>query len=263
MHIGIAGMGTVGQAVSAGLSSIGHQISAHDIKLNTHLSDLLQTDIVFVCVPTDAKPDGNCDTGLVESVVEDLVGLNYQGVIAIKSTVIPGTTQRLINQYSNDNICAVPEFLRQKSAETDFLDFHDVLVIGTKNSAVATVVQQAHGHIPKHVAVITPTESEVVKYFNNVHNAMEIVFANAMHEMCMKIGADYQAVLAAVSKRQNINKKYLRCSTNYQGFAGHCLPKDTRAWMNLAQQLGVNVNLFADIVKDNERYTNENHSNGQ
>lgn len=254
MKIGIAGVGTVGQAVSAGLASIGHQLWVHDPKLNTSIDELLHTDIVFVCVPTDAQPDGNCDTSLVESVVENLVNLDYKGVIAIKSTVIPGTTDKLIRKYSNNKICSVPEFLRQKSAETDFTDNHDVLVIGGRDSETCNLVKQAHGHLPKHVEVVTPIEAEVVKYFNNVHNAMEIVFANAMHEICKKIGANYQAVLATVSKRKNINKKYLRCSDTYKGFGGHCLPKDTKAWMIMAKQLNVDVGIFTDIVKDNERY---------
>jgi UDPglucose 6-dehydrogenase len=255
MKIGIVGLGVVGDAVYDGLSHIGHELFAYDVKqLDTSIQTVINTEIVFVCVPTDTDINGECNTKEVELVVNQLQDCRYKGIIAIKSTVIPGTTQMLINKYSNYNICCIPEFLRQKCARTDFFDHHDVLVIGTEQQTVADIVIRAHGHIPKSTQVITPTEAEIVKYFNNVHNALEVVFANAMYEISKKLNANYQSVLTAVSKRSNINKKYLQCSEHYQGFGGHCLPKDTTAWANLAKKLDVKVKIFDSIIQDNQRY---------
>jgi UDPglucose 6-dehydrogenase len=262
MKIGIIGLGIVGDAVFTGLSNIGHRLCYYDIRhKHTSIDLILDTNIVYICVPTDSMPDSSCDTSIVEQVIDSLISKNYNGVIAIKSTVIPRTTERLISQYKNSKICFVPEFLRQKSAYSDFFDFHDVLVVGSCDQEVANTVISSHGQIPKNVCVVTPTEAEIVKYFNNVHNAMEIVFANSMHEMCKKLDADYQGVLNAVSKRSNINKKYLHCSEVYQGYGGKCLPKDTKAWAKLAEQLDVDVHIFKDIVEDNRRYLDENNSN--
>lgn len=256
MKIGVIGRGTVGDAVYQGLSGIGHRLSHYDINdAETSIQHVLPTEIVFVCVPTDSDSDGNCNTSVVESVIQQLHELNYTGIVAIKSTVIPGTTDNMLKKYPTMKICCVPEFLRQKSAYSDFADDHDVLVIGTDDAEVASIVQQAHGILPHKVVVVSAIESEVVKYFNNVHNALEIVFANAMHEMCTKIGANYQNVLGAIRHRQNINPSYLRCSDTYRGYGGHCLPKDSLAWRNLAEKLNVDVNIFNDIVEDNRRYT--------
>lgn len=254
MKIGIIGFGVVGQAVSNGLQGIGHRLSHYDLKDNTTIDLVLDTELLFVCVPTNSTAEGRCDTSIVEQIVDELVSLNYQGIIAIKSTIAPGTTDRLIKQHPTFNICCTPEFLRQRSADSDFSDYHDVLVIGSYSEEVSNVVISAHGIIPKFVATVTPIEAEVIKYFNNVHNSMEIVFANAMHEMCKLLGANYQNVLSTISKRSNINSSYLRCSDYYKGFSGHCLPKDTLAWKILAEDLGVNVNLFNSIIEDNRRY---------
>jgi UDPglucose 6-dehydrogenase len=83
---------------------------------------------------------------------------------------------------------------------------------------------------------------------------MEIVFANAVYEMTNLLGANYQNVFDAVSKRKNINTSYLKCSNQYKGFGGVCLPKDSMAWAILAKELNVKVELFDAIINDNRRY---------
>ena len=253
MKIGIIGVGVVGQAVSNGLQSIGNHLSHYDIKYST-IDSVIDTDLVFICVPTDSNVDGRCDTSIVEQVVEELSVANYQGIVAIKSTVTPGTTDQISSKYTNIQFCCVPEFLRQKSADSDFADYHDVLVIGAHSKEVFDCITSAHGLIPRSIVQVTPVEAEVIKYFNNVHNAMEIVFANIVHEMSKALGANYQNILTAMSKRNNINTSYLRCSDYYRGFGGHCLPKDTLNWKILAEDLGINVGLFKSIIEDNERY---------
>lgn len=256
MNIGIIGRGAVGDAVYQGLASIGHNLCHYDIKDDsTNLHHIMDTDLVFICVPTDSTAVGDCNVDVVETVVEDLFKQSYKGIVAIKSTVIPGTTDRLKAQYYPLKICCVPEFLRAKSAHSDFVDNHDVLVIGTSDSEIAKIIVTAHGIIPDKTVAVSEVEAEVVKYFNNVHNAMEIVFANAMHEMCNKLNANYQNVLGAIRHRQNINSSYLRCSNTYKGYGGHCLPKDTLAWKNLANKLNVEVGIFDNIVEDNKRYS--------
>jgi UDPglucose 6-dehydrogenase len=255
MKIGIIGRGTVGDAVYHGLAQVGNAMSHYDIKDGTCIKDIFDTEIVFICVPTDATPDGRCDVSIVDDAVQKLHEIKYPGIISIKSTVIPGTTDRLIKKFPDLNLCCVPEFLRQKSAHSDFFDNHDVLVIGTHNPAMSDKITRAHRLIPKSVSIMFPVEAEIVKYFNNVHNAMEIVFANTMYEMCTKLDADYQEVLSALAKRDNINAAYLKCSDFYKGYQGHCLPKDTMAWQVLAKDLEVDVLLFRSIVEDNQRYT--------
>lgn len=254
MDIGIIGKGTVGDAVYHGLAQIGHNVVHHDIKDGTKIDDVLHTELLFVCVPTDNDQHGQCDTSVVEQTVDQLGSLNYQGIIAIKSTVIPGTVDKIIHQHPNLKICCVPEFLRQKSAQNDFFNNHDVLVIGSNDMLLAEKVVNAHKFIPKSVSVVKPIEAEIIKYFNNVHNAMKIVFANSMYEMCNKLGADYQEILSAIVNRSNIDASYLKCSDFYRGYQGHCLPKDALAWYLLSKDLNVDSLLFKSIVEDNRKY---------
>src|SRR5438128_300813 len=100
--IGIIGEGIIGGACKYGFEKIDHEVLVHDIKYpNSKLDDLLETEIIYICVPTPSNPDGSCNTEIVEQVVDELHKLKYTGVIAIKSTVKPTTTESLIKKYDN------------------------------------------------------------------------------------------------------------------------------------------------------------------
>ena len=117
MKIGIIGKGTVGKAVYEGLNHLGHQMSFFDPAYDgSTLNDVLDTDCVFVSVPTNQAANGDCDTSIVESVCAELAAANYKGLVAIKSTVVPGTSEKLLALYQASptqwplRICSVPEF---------------------------------------------------------------------------------------------------------------------------------------------------------
>lgn len=93
MRIGIIGVGVVGSALRHGFLKIGYDVELHDIKLSTKIENVLETQVTYLCLPTPSSEDGACDTTVVQSVVEELAALEYQGVVAIKSTVSPGTTK--------------------------------------------------------------------------------------------------------------------------------------------------------------------------
>ena len=120
MKIGIIGLGVIGSACKFGFEKLGHKVLGHDITLNTKLSDLLGTEIIYICVPTPSKEDGSCDISIVKEVVLELNQLKYQGVVAIKSTIKP-TTTKLLQEETNLKVCFVPEFLRERCAITDLL----------------------------------------------------------------------------------------------------------------------------------------------
>ena len=88
MNIGIVGVGVVGGACKFGFELLGHNVLVHDIALETKIEDVLESEIVFICVPTPMGEDGSCDTTIVEDVVKTLSELNYKGIVAIKSTVV-------------------------------------------------------------------------------------------------------------------------------------------------------------------------------
>ena len=132
MKIGLIGRGTVGKAVYEGLQHLGHQMSFFDPAYDgSTLADILDTECVFICVPTNQADNGDCDTSIVEKVVAELAQAGYKGLVSVKSTVVPGTSDRLAAEHPTLRICSVPEFLRAKTALADFMYHHDLLIIGS------------------------------------------------------------------------------------------------------------------------------------
>lgn len=254
MNIGIIGLGVVGTANKNGFEYIGHHVIVHDINLDTHIRDILDTDIVFVCVPTPQATDGSCDTSIIESVVEQLSQINYSGIISIRSTVVPGFTQRMIKTYKDLTICFVPEFLRERCATDDFIHNHKLLAVGTHDSRVYKKIVTAHGDLPQHTQQLTPNEAEVLKYYNNVYAALKVTFANIMYELCNKLECDYTTVKNAYVKTGKATDMYLDVNKELRGFAGMCLPKDTQAVANLLEHLNLDFDLISSIHNDNQKF---------
>lgn len=248
-------MGIVGSAVRYGFEKLGHQVVGHDTKDSTRLEDVLGCEIVYLCLPTPQGEDGHCDISVIEDVAAELIeGHGYCGIVAIKSTVTPGTTVRLQERFNTKKICHVPEFLRERAAIIDFTDNHDVCIIGTDSDEVFEKVKESHGYYPRQFIRLSPTEAEISKYFNNVYNATLITFANAFYELCQAKGADYSRIKNAMVQRDHIYNKYLDCNDNLRGFGGMCLPKDTAAVSALAKELGMPIELFEAVVNDNKKY---------
>lgn len=253
MKIGIVGLGIIGSAAKYGFEKLGHNVLVHDTKLNTSLVDLKYCEIIYICVPTPTNEDGSCNTKIVEQVVADLIELNYNNVIAIKSTVEPGTTQRIIDTYSNDSICFVPEFLRERCAVSDFTENHDLLAIGSTNKSVQEKILLSHGNYPKSCKFLKPTEAELLKYYSNIFNALRIIFANEMYEICSSLGVDYSAIKEAYVLR-NTKDMYLDVNENFRGYGGVCLPKDTKAIAALCKKLNLDLKLFETIDAENSKF---------
>lgn len=253
MNIGIVGLGVIGTACKYGFEKLGHLVKSHDIKLNTKITDIINCEIIFLCVPTPSNYDGSCDTSIVKSVVYELKNNNYDGVIAIKSTVNPTTTQNLIDE-TNLNICFVPEFLRERCAISDFTENHEILAIGTHNDNTFDIVKKCHGSYPKNIVRMLPTEAELLKYYSNVFNAMKITFANEMYEICKKLNVDYSIIKDSFIKRGTTKDVYLDVNENFRGYAGVCLPKDTKALDFFVKSIGLDLKLFETIDSENKKF---------
>ena len=256
MNIGIAGLGVIGSACKYGFEKLGHKVKFHDPKyVESKFDDLLDAEIIYICVPTPSNEDGSCNTNIVKGVVDSLMKTDYKGIIAIKSTVEPGTTQELINQYFNERRCCVPEFLRERCAFTDFTENHEVLAVGTCNDSVYSTVVSSHGKYPKQFAKISPTEAELLKYYSNVFNALRIIFANEMYEICKVLGADYTKIKDTFVMRGTAKDIYMDVNESFRGYGGVCLPKDTKALDALVKKYGLDLKLFETIDKENDKFT--------
>jgi UDPglucose 6-dehydrogenase len=253
MKIGIVGVGAVGSACKKGFELLDHEVSVHDPKFNTKISDVKNTEIVYVCVPTPEAEDGSCDLSIVKETIKGLEDLGYAGVVALKSTSVPGTTQKLMDQ-TNLRMCFVPEFLRERQAVEDFVVNHDLLAVGCHNQKVFDTVVLSHGYFPKNTIMMTPTEAEILKYYSNVFNSTRVVFANVMFEICKALGADYQKVKDTYLIRGTATPDYLDCNDHMRGYGGMCLPKDTKALASLLKELNLNLKLFDAVDEDNKTF---------
>lgn len=256
MQVGIIGVGMVGGAIRHGFARIGHDVRVYDIRMpETSLKDVLKTPILFICVPTPARKDGACDISIVEKVVGELAKARYKGLAVIKSTVEPGTTDRLAKKHRRLRLAFCPEFLREKAAYTDFAENHDICVIGAYNTKDFELIKSVHVPYPKAYAHVSPLEAEFAKYFLNVLNALRIIYANQFYDVCQAAGADYQKVKNAMTQHRVVPPVYLDCNENFRGFGGACLPKDTQAFAQFARKLlGKKTQLFDAIVEINKLY---------
>ena len=254
MNIGIVGLGIVGSANRAGFEKVGHSVRIHDTKFDTKIDDLLDTEIIFICVPTPSTPDGRCDTIIVESVIQELSQKKYQGIIAIRSTVYPGFTSYMNQKYPLINICFVPEFLRERCAEFDFILEHRLLAIGTADDFVYKKILEAHGDLPKNVVKLSSEEAEILKYYLNLYAATRVTFANVFFEICSKFNADYKRIKDAYVLTDRLGDMYLEVTDNLRGYGGMCLPKDTKAIAKLIEDLDLDLDFFKTIDSDNAKF---------
>jgi UDPglucose 6-dehydrogenase len=241
----------VGNACKFGFELLGHKVLVHDIKLNTKIDDILESEVVFVCVPTPADDNGFCDTSIVEQVLNSLKKKQYDGIVAIKSTVQPGTTRKLGEKFGLKT-CFIPEFLRERCAITDFTENHDICIIGTDDNQIYEKIKECHGTLPEKFVKLTPDEAEFAKYFNNVYNATLVIFANSFYEACKLHNVNYTNVKNAIINRKHIAPNYLECNDNFRGFGGMCLPKDTSAIASILKD--TNVKFFETLLEENKKY---------
>jgi UDPglucose 6-dehydrogenase len=254
MKIGVVGVGVVGTANKVGFEKLGHDVIVHDIKLGTTIDVVMDTECVFVCVPTPSKPNGDCNTDIVESVITEINEQDYKGVVAIRSSTVPGFTRSMIRKFPDLQICFVPEFVRERCAEHDFINEHEVLAIGTNDNYVFDLIKRAHGHYPKNTVHLSPTEAEILKYYLNLYAATRVTFANVFYEICDKLDSDYKRVKDAYILTGRAGDMYLDVSEDLRGYGGVCLPKDTRAIINLLKELDLDLSFFETVDSDNSKF---------
>ncbi len=243
MKIGIIGQGYVGTAIKVGFEPH-YTVETYDKydgwKTTIQLTDLVETcQVIFVCVPTPMNKDGSCHTDIVESVVKkiddrvDLANIPKPTVV-IKSTVPPGTTDRLHRKYKGVDVIFNPEFLTEMNFIEDFKNQSRIILGGVRRGT--SLLRQVYSKVFPHATIVKTNAkyAETVKYFINCFLGTKVSFANEMKMLCDEIDIDYDKVVEYATYDERLGKSHWAVPgpDGELGFGGHCLPKDISAIVN-------------------------------
>lgn len=295
MRISVVGGGYVGLVTSVCLSELGHEVDLIEIdadkvasinsgqptiyekemkgllsvnigfrlKATTDYDPISISDITFICVGTPAADDGHADLTMIasasRSIGKQLRDAEKYHVVAVKSTVPPGTTSGLvIPEVLNasgkgpdpDEIGFVmnPEFLREGRAINDFMH-PDRIVLGCSDRRAGDFFEPVYDGIFAPKIRTNLTAAEMIKYASNAFLATKISFSNEIGNICKRLGVDVYEVMQGVGLDHRISPHFLNAGA---GFGGSCFPKDVSALMQLARDAGEEPLLLRSVMEINE-----------
>jgi UDPglucose 6-dehydrogenase len=228
-------------------------------------------DAIFICVGTPPRPDGSADLSAIDHVAQQIAAEARSPKLVVEKSTVPARTgielQRALSAYSRGNggfrVASNPEFLREGTAVEDF--FHpDRIVVGVEDPAAAEQLREIYRPILEHqftcpvhngkcpdthkaeFLVTTINSAELIKHASNSFLALKISYANAIADLCEKLGANVEEVTHAMGLDPRIGTQFLKAGL---GFGGFCFPKDIQAFISLAATVGVDF----DILRAAER----------
>jgi UDPglucose 6-dehydrogenase len=223
---------------------------------------VMNSDVSFICVGTPSDPDGNIDLGIVKaasaSLGKVLKNKKDYHVVVVKSTVVPETTEKvvlpIIEKHSGKRagdfgIAMNPEFLREGRAVYDFMH-PDKIVVGSLDKRSGDIVASLYSGLDCEVTRTNPRTAEMIKYVNNSFLATKISFSNEVGNICKELGIDTYEVMKAVGKDFRIGPHFLNSGA---GFGGSCFPKDVKALIGKAMEIGYEPQLLRSVIEVNEK----------
>ncbi len=261
MKIGIVGQGYVGTAIKVGFEPY-YELETYDkydeSKTTCDLKQLVWgCEVIFVCVPTPMNEDGSCHTDIVESVIKEIdTYANGLQIVVIKSTVPPGTTDRLDKKYDGVNVIFNPEFLTEANFVEDFKNQDRIILGGVRKGT--NKLRQIYSKVfpTAHIIKTGSKTAEMVKYMTNTYLATKVSFSNEIYQICQKIDIDYDKVVEYATLDERLGKTHLSVPgpDGDLGFGGHCLPKDLNALIAFAQNLDLEPIVLETVNWVNDKY---------
>jgi UDPglucose 6-dehydrogenase len=218
-----------------------------------------ESEVIFIAVGTPSLPDGSADLSQVFSVSEKIAqNMAEYKVVVNKSTVAVGTGEKVAKVIRDHqkkstpfDVVSNPEFLREGSALEDFMR-PDRVVIGATSDRAMEIMSEIYRPLYLLETPIIKTNletAELIKYASNAYLATRISFINEIANLCEKVGADVNVVAKAMGLDGRIGPKFLHAGA---GYGGSCFPKDTRALITIADQVGSQVTIVEAAVAVNQ-----------
>ena len=270
-NIGIVGRGFVGSAVEFGFSpQTGCDVNnmyIYDKNESRSLHSLedvvVYSDFIFLSVPTPSNSDGSINLSYVEDALQeiseinselDMVGSPVESLVLIRSTVTPGTTEKLQQKYQNLDLVFNPEFLTERSANFDFINQTRYILGGDKKytNKVADLYRWRFGDTIPVIETNYQT-AELIKYMNNCFFATKVSFLNEMKQVSDRCEADWDRAVEGFIRDGRIGHSHMSVPgpDGKFGFGGKCFPKDISAMISFGNKLGLDMHTLSGVWNTN------------
>ena len=250
--VGVVGGGVVGNAMSAlcGPETVVYDPYVAEFAKNKDA--ISGCDVVFVCVPTPMDDDHTCNTGIVEESISWIEA----SLIIIRSTVSPGTTDRLREKYGK-HIVFQPEYLGETTAHVfGSMAEREFAVLGgtSEDTAAAAEFYQNYYNSMVRFYFCDAITAEVCKYMENAFYAVKVTFVNEFYDVAKAHGVDFSVLREMWLADTRISRDHTFVYPDNRGFSGKCLPKDCNAIVHSSRQHGYEPEFMAACLKINDKF---------
>lgn len=230
------------------------------LSASTNAEGIADCTVVMVCVGTPSEKNGNLGLSqlrrAMEEIAKQLAGRAKPLIVAIRSTVFPGTCEEVVLPalagHPNVSVVSNPEFLREGSAVKDFLE-PSLVVVGGHDQPAVQRVAELYAPLGVRACAVSLRTAEMIKYACNAFHAVKISFANEVGALSEKLGIDAQEVMATLCEdvKLNVSPAYLKPGF---AFGGSCLPKDLRALTHRVHSLDLKLPLLESALPSNDQH---------
>ena len=231
-------------------------LKSHRLNFTNEYSDnISKSDVIFICVGTPPKKNGESDLSFVDQVSKEISNkIKGYTVVVSKSTVPVGTSRRIENVLKKKNnsksfdVVSNPEFLREGSALEDFTR-PDKIIIGCRTEKAEKILKKIYKPLNRPYVVTNNETAEIIKYANNSFLATKITFINEIADLCENIGAEIETIAKAIGLDGRIGPKFLHPGP---GYGGSCFPKDIKSLIYQGNRNSTDLKIIKAVDRAND-----------